>query len=62
MKRHKMTKRKIFEKFDNSSQDEFIAKTNKELYSKNNATTIVIKYCRGEKQEAKEKQMHLEEN
>ena len=50
-----MTKREIFEKFDNLSEDELNAKNNKEVYAKNDVTTTVIKRCRGEKKEAKEK-------
>ena len=55
IKRYKMTKREIFEKFDNLSEDELNAKNNKEVYAKNDVMTTVIKRCRGEKKEAKEK-------
>ena len=55
IKRYKMTKREIFEKFDNLSEDELNAKNNKEVYAKNDVMTTVIKCCRGEKKEAKEK-------
>ena len=44
-----MTKRGIFEKFDNLSEDELNAKNNKEVYAKNYVMTTVIKRCRGEK-------------
>ena len=44
-----MTKREIFEKFDNLSEDELNAKNNKEVYAKNDVMTTVIKRCRGEK-------------
>ena len=54
IKRYKMTKREIFEKFDNLSEDELNAKNNKEVYAKNDVMTTVIKRCRGEKKEAKE--------
>ena len=57
-----MTKRKIFEKFDNLSKDELNAKSNKDVYAKKDVIITVIKHCRGEIKEAKEKQMHLEEN
>ena len=49
----KMTKREIFEKFNNLSKDELNAKNNKEVYAKNDVMTSVIKWCRGEKKEAK---------
>ena len=57
-----MTKREIFGKFDNLSEDELNAKDNKEVYAKNYVMTTVIKRWRGEKREATEKQMYLEEN
>ena len=57
-----MTKREIFEKFDNLSEDELNATINKEVYAKNDVMTTVIKRCRGEKKEAKKKRMDLEEN
>ena len=49
IKRYKMTKRDIFEKFDNLSKDELNAKNNKEVHAKNDVMTTVIKCCRGEK-------------
>ena len=55
IKTYKMTKREIFEKFDNLSEDELNVKNNKEVCSKNDVMTIVIKRCRGEKKEVKEK-------
>ena len=55
IKKYKMTKSKIFEKFDNLSEDELNAKNNKEIYAKNDVMTTVINCCRGEKKEAKEK-------
>ena len=53
IKRYKMTKREIFEKFDNLSEDELNAKNNKEVYAKNDVMTTVIKRCRGEKKRRK---------
>ena len=50
-----MTKREIFEKFDNLIKDELNAKSNKKVYAKNDVMTTVIKRCRGEKKKAKEK-------
>ena len=44
-----MTKRKIFEKFDNLSGDEWNIKSSKFVYVKNNIMTNIIKHCRGEK-------------
>ena len=57
IKKCKMTKREIFENFDNLSEDELNAKNNKDIYAKNDGMTIVIKRCRCEKKkkEAKEK-------
>ena len=55
IKKYKMTKRKIFEKFDNLSEDELNAKNNKEVYAKNDVMTTVIKRCRGEKKRGKRK-------
>ena len=55
-----MTEREIFEKFDNLSKDELDTKTNKNVYVKIDVMSTVIKLCRGEKKEAKEKQMDLE--
>ena len=50
-----MTKRKIFEKFDNLSEDELNAKSNKEIYAKNDVMTSVIKRCRGRKKRGEKK-------
>ena len=55
IKRYKMTKWEIFERFDNLSEDKLNAKNNKEVYAKNDVMTTIIKRCRGEKKEAKEK-------
>ena len=49
IKRYKMTKREIFEKFDNLSKDELNPKNNKEVYAKNDVMTTLIKRFRGEK-------------
>ena len=56
IKKYKMTKREIFGKFDNWSEDELNVKNNKEGYAKNDVMTTVIKHCRCEKRkETKEK-------
>ena len=55
IKKYKMTKREIFEKFDNLSEDELNTKNNKDFYAKNDVMTTVIKHYRGEKKEVKEK-------
>ena len=44
-----MTKRVIFEKFDNLSEDELNTKSNKNVFVKNIVMTNIIKHCRGEK-------------
>ena len=55
IQKYKMTEREIFEKYDNLSKDELNTKTNKNVYVKNDVMSTVIKRCRGEKKEAKEK-------
>ena len=56
IKRYKMTKRKMFEKFDNLSKDKLNTKNSKEVYAKNNVMTSFIKCCKGKKKrEAKGK-------
>ena len=55
IKKYKMTKRELFEKFDNLSEDELNAKSNKEVYTKNDVMTIVIKLCRGEEKKNRRK-------
>ena len=50
-----MTEREIFEKYDHLSENELKTKNKKEVYAKNDVMTTVIKRCRGEKKEAKEK-------
>ena len=62
IQKYKMTGRQIFEKYDNLSKDELNTKTNKNIYIKNDVMSTVIKHCRGQKKEAKEKQMNLEKN
>ena len=51
IKNYKMTERKIYEKFDNLSEDELNAKSNKNIFVRNNVITNIIKHCRGEKKE-----------
>ena len=55
-----MTEREIIEKYANLSENEPNAKSNKEVYPKNDFITTVIKRCRGEKKETKEKQIDSE--
>ena len=51
IKNHKMTERKINEKFANLSEDELNEMSNKNIYVENNMMTNIIKHCRGEKKE-----------
>ena len=44
-----MTKREIYKKFTNLSQEELNTKNNKKTYVRNDVMTTVIKRCRGEK-------------
>ena len=53
IKKYKMSKREIFENFDNLSEDELNAKNNKEVYAKNDVITTVIKRYRGGKRRKK---------
>ena len=62
IKNYKMTEREIFEKYDDLSGDELNTKSNKNVYVENDVMTTVIKRCRGEKDEAKEKQMDSEKS
>ena len=55
IQKYKMTERKIFEKYNNLSKYELNTTTNKNVYVKNDVMSTVIKRCRGEKIEAKEK-------
>ena len=41
IKKYKMTKREIFERFHNLSGDELNAKNNKEVYAENDAMTTI---------------------
>ena len=52
IKNNKITKREIF---DNLSENELNAKNKKEVYAKNDVMTTVIKLCRVDKKESKEK-------
>ena len=61
IKKYKITEREIFENYANLSENELNAK-NKEVYAKNDVMTTIIKCCRGEKKEVKEKQTDLEKN
>ena len=49
IKKHRMTEREIFEKYDNLSENELNAKTNKDVYAKKDVMTTVIKRCRCER-------------
>ena len=49
-----MTERKIFEKYDNSSENELNSKNDEEVYVKNDVITFVIKW-KSWKKEVKEK-------
>ena len=55
IQKYKITEREIFEKYDNLSKDKLNTKTNKKVYVKNDVMSTVIRRCRGEKKEAKEK-------
>ena len=55
-----MIKRELFEKYSDLSKDELNAKSNKNVSIRNDVLATVINRCRGEKKEAKEKQMHSE--
>ena len=47
--KYKMTKREIYKKFNNLSNEELNAKNNKKTYVRNDVMTTIIKWCRGEK-------------
>ena len=53
IKCYKMTKREMFEKFDNLNKYQLNAKSNKNVYVKNNIITNITKHCRGEKKRNK---------
>ena len=48
IKKYKMTERKIIEKYDDLSENELNAKNNKEVCTKIDFMTTVMKFCRGE--------------
>ena len=54
-KNYKMTERKFFEKFDKLSEDKLNAKSNQNVYVRNDVITTVIKRCRGEKKNRRKK-------
>ena len=47
--KYKMTERKIYEKFDNLSEEELNTKSNKNIYIKYVIMTTIIKRCRKQK-------------
>ena len=49
---YKMTKKQIYKKFTNLSQEKLNTINNKKTYVKNDVMTTIIKRCRGEKKEA----------
>ena len=55
IKKYKMTEREIFEKYANLRENELNAKNNKEVYTKNDVMTTVIKHCTGEKKRDEKK-------
>ena len=55
IEKYKITKKKNFEKFDDLSEDELNAKSNKDVYAKNDVMTTVIKRCRGEQKKRPKK-------
>ena len=57
-----MTERNIFEEYANLSEDKLNTKSSKNVHVKNDVMSTVIKRCRREKKEVKEKQMDLEKN
>ena len=46
---YKRTKREIYKKFTNLSQEKLNTKNNKNPYARNDVMTAIIKQCRGEK-------------
>ena len=58
-RKYKMTKREIFEIYDNLSEDELSNKSNENVYVKHDVMTTVIKRCIGEK---KTRKTDLEKN
>ena len=49
---NKMTKKQIYNKFTNLSQEKLNTINNKKTYVKNDIMTTIIKRCRGEQKEA----------
>ena len=49
IRKYKMTERRIFEIYDNLTEDELSNKSNNNVYVKNDVMTAVIKRCIGEK-------------
>ena len=49
IKEYKMTKRGIYKKFDNLSENELNTKSKKNIYVRNDAMTTITKHCRGKK-------------
>ena len=49
IKKHKMTEREVFEKYDNLAKDKLNTKSNKNVYVRNDVMNTVIKSWRGEK-------------
>ena len=54
-KNYKMTERKFFEKFDKLSEDKLNAKSNQNVYVRNDVITTVIKRRRGEEKNRRKK-------
>ena len=50
-----MTEIAIFEKYNNLSEDELNAKSNKNVHVENDIMTTVIKRCRGEEKKRRKK-------
>ena len=59
---YKMTKREIYKKLTNFSQEKLNTINNKKTYVKNDVMTTVIKRCRGEKTRGIKQKMDLEIN
>ena len=49
IKKHKMTEREVFEKYDNLTKDKLNTKIHQNVYVRNDVMTTVIKSCRGKK-------------
>ena len=55
IQKYKMTERKFFEKYANSSEDKLNTKSSKNVCVKNDVTITVINRCRGEKEKKKKR-------